>query len=253
MHKLLFISNMQSYFNITIANQLKENGYEILETVADTDEVNKVKDTISSMLIFVDEEMIERQQDLIFIKDKALENDTPIFLIGRRNEIEDARKYLPENLIQKGFVRPIDVSDIVKTVDEFVKKHGSHLKKKILVVDDSGAMLRNVKGWLEDKYQVALANSGAMAIKYLSLNRPDLVLLDYEMPVVDGRQVLEMMRTEMEFSDIPVIFLTGKSDKESVLKVMELKPEGYLLKTMPPEEIVRAIDEFFVKRKGSGR
>lgn len=253
MHKLLFISNMQSYFNITIANQLKENGYEILETVADTDEVNKVKDTISSILIFVDEEMIERQQDLIFIKDKALENDTPIFLIGRRNEIEDARKYLPENLIQKGFVRPIDVSDIVKTVDEFVKKHGSHLKKKILVVDDSGAMLRNVKGWLEDKYQVALANSGAMAIKYLSLNRPDLVLLDYEMPVVDGKQVLEMMRTEMEFSDIPVIFLTSKSDKESVLKVMELKPEGYLLKTMPPEEIVRAIDEFFVKRKGSGR
>ena len=253
MHKLLFISNAQSYFNITIANQLKDADYEILETVADTDEVNKVKDTISAMLIFVDEEMIEHQQELIFIKDKALENDTPMFLIGRRNEIDDAKKYLPENLIQKEFVRPIDVSEIVKTVDDFVKKHGSHLKKKILVVDDSGAMLRNVKGWLEDKYQVALANSGAMAIKYLSLNRPDLVLLDYEMPVVDGKQVLEMMRTEMEFSDIPVIFLTSKSDKESVLKVMELKPEGYLLKTMPPEEIVRAIDEFFVKRKGSGK
>lgn len=253
MHKLLFISNAQSYFNITIANQLKDADYEILETVADTDEVNKIKDAISSMLIFVDEEMIEHQQELIFIKDKAVENDTPIFLIGRRNELDDAKKYLPENLIQKEFVRPIDVSEIVKTVDDFVKKHGSHLKKKILVVDDSGAMLRNVKGWLEDKYQVALANSGAMAIKYLSLNRPDLVLLDYEMPVVDGKQVLEMMRTEMEFSDIPVIFLTSKSDKESVLKVMELKPEGYLLKTMPPEEIVRAIDEFFVKRKGSGK
>ncbi|MBE5950665.1 MAG: response regulator [Lachnospiraceae bacterium] len=253
MHKLLFISNTQSYFNITIANQLKEAEYEILETTADTDEVNKIKDTISSLLIFVDEEMTGHQQELIFIKDKALENDTPIFLIGRRNEIDDARKFLPENLIQKEFVRPIDVGEIVKTVDDFVKKHGSHLKKKILVVDDSGAMLRNVKGWLEDKYQVALANSGAMAIKYLSLNRPDLVLLDYEMPVVDGKQVLEMMRTEMEFSDIPVIFLTSKSDKESVLKVMELKPEGYLLKTMPPEEIVRAIDDFFVKRKSSGK
>lgn len=253
MHKLLFISNAQSYFNITIANQLKEAEYTILESVADKDEVNKIKDTISSMLLFVDEEMLEHQQDLIFIKDKALENDTPIFLIGRRNEIDDAKKYLPDNLVQKEFVRPIDVGEIVKTVDDFVRKHGSHLKRKILVVDDSGAMLRNVKGWLEDKYQVALANSGAMAIKYLSLNRPDLVLLDYEMPVVDGKQVLEMMRTEMEFSNIPVIFLTSKSDKESVLRVMELKPEGYLLKTMPPEEIVRAVDEFFVKRKGSGK
>ena len=111
-------------------------------------------------------------------------------------------------------------------------------------------MLRSVKEWLGEKYQVALANSGAMAIKYLTLNRPDLVLLDYEMPVVDGKQVLEMMRTEAEFFTIPVIFLTGKSDKESVMKVMGFKPEGYLLKTMPPEEIVKNIDEFFLKRKG---
>ena len=57
----------------------------------------------------------------------------------------------------------------------------------------------------------------------------------------------------MEFSNIPVIFLTSKSDKESVMRVMELKPEGYLLKTMPPEEIVRAVDDFFAKRKGSGK
>ena len=117
-------------------------------------------------------------------------------------------------------------------------------------MDDSAAMLRNVKGWLGEKCQVALANSGAMAIKYLTLNRPDLVLLDYEMSVVDGKQVLEMMRTEAEFSTIPVIFLTSKSNKESVFKVMELKPEGYLLKTMPPQEIVKNIDEFFEKRKG---
>ena len=69
----------------------------------------------------------------------------------------------------------------LEKMDEFIRKHGKHVKKKVLVVDDSGAMLRNVKGWLEDKYQVILANSGAMTIKYLATNRPDLVLLDYEM------------------------------------------------------------------------
>lgn len=117
------------------------------------------------------------------------------------------------------------------------------------MVDDSGAMLRNVKGWLEDKYQVILANSGAMAIKYLATNRPDLVLLDYEMPVVDGSQVLEMIRSETEFCDVPVIFLTSKNDKASIMKVMELKPEGYLLKTMEPEKIVQEIDNFFEKQR----
>ena len=124
-------------------------------------------------------------------------------------------------------------------------------KKKILVVDDSGIMLRNIKRWLEDKYQVILANSGAMAIKYLAMNRPDLILLDYEMPVCDGKQVLEMIRAESEFSNIPVIFLTGKNDRESVLSVSALKPEGYLLKSMPPAQIVQTIDDFFEKRKGN--
>ncbi|MCI7129641.1 MAG: response regulator, partial [Lachnospiraceae bacterium] len=115
---------------------------------------------------------------------------------------------------------------------------------------DSGAMLRNVKGWLEDHYQVILANSGAMAIKYLATDRPDLVLLDYEMPIVDGKQVLGMIRAEKEFADMPVIFLTSKDDKESVMQVMSLKPDGYLLKTLEPAKIIQAVDDFFEKQKG---
>jgi DNA-binding NarL/FixJ family response regulator len=75
------------------------------------------------------------------------------------------------------------------------------------------------------------------------------VLLDYEMPVVNGKQVLEMIRTENEFSDIPVMFLTGKNDRESIEQVMSLKPEGYILKTTKPEQIVQMIDEFFERRK----
>lgn len=81
------------------------------------------------------------------------------------------------------------------------------------------------------------------------MNRPDTVLLDYEMPVCDGRQTLEMIRSEKATANIPVIFLTGRGDRESVKKVMALKPEGYLLKTMPEEEIKKIIDDFFAKRK----
>lgn len=249
MHKILCISNVPNYFNITISNKLKEE-YDIFETKADTDKMSKVEEDIRVWLLFLDKEILENPKELIFIKDKALENEATLFVIGEKEEITDAKNYLPASLIEEEFARPIDVNDVVKTIDEYIKTKGSQLKKKILVVDDSGAVLRSVKEWLGEKYQVALANSGAMAIKYLTLNRPDLVLLDYEMPVVDGKQVLEMMRTEAEFSTIPVIFLTGKSDKESVMKVMGLKPEGYLLKTMPPEEIVKTIDEFFLKRKG---
>ncbi len=65
------------------------------------------------------------------------------------------------------------------------------------------------------------------------------------MPVVDGAQVLEMLHSETATKDIPVIMLTAKDDKESVMKVLELKPEKYLLKSMPPNMWVKEIDDFF--------
>nr|MCR5100441.1 response regulator [Butyrivibrio sp.] len=84
---------------------------------------------------------------------------------------------------------------------------------------------------------------------FLAKNMVDLILLDYEMPVTNGPQVLEMLRSEPSTSTIPVMFLTAKGDKESVLKVVALKPEKYLLKTMPPAELISTIDEFFASHK----
>ncbi len=98
-------------------------------------------------------------------------------------------------------------------------------------------------------YEIVLANSGLSAIRCITLNRPDLVLLDYDMPVCNGSQVLEMIRSEKDFANIPVIFLTGKMDKESVEKVIALKPEGYLLKTLRPTEIKKKIDDFFKRQE----
>ncbi len=74
-------------------------------------------------------------------------------------------------------------------------------------------------------------------------------MLDYEMPITSGPQVMEMIRSEPNSEGIPIIFLTGKSDKESVMSVMALKPQGYMLKSMPKEEILKTIDNFFKTRK----
>lgn len=250
MPNILLISEKQSYMLLSIKEQLETESWHTILSEADADKIHQISESISAILIYMDTDLMENQQALIFIKDKAVENDIPIFIIGNNEEINNAKKFLPEHLLQQKFLRPVDVKEVVKAITAYITKYGEQNKKKILVVDDSGAMLRNVKGWLEGHYKVILANSGAMAIKYLALNRPDLILLDYEMPVVNGKQVLEMIRSESEFTDIPVIFLTSKSDKESVVNVMSLKPEGYLLKTMEPAQIVKAVDDFFEKRKG---
>lgn len=109
-------------------------------------------------------------------------------------------------------------------------------------------ILRNIKTLLEDKYQVIPVNSSEMAIKYLALNIPDLILLDYEMPIVDGRQFMQMIREDTEFQNIPIIFLTGKNDAQTVMDVMSLKPNGYLLKSMDAQKLHATIDDFFKKQ-----
>ena len=76
----------------------------------------------------------------------------------------------------------------------------------------------------------------------------DLILLDYEMPVINGLQVFEMLKSEAISKNIPVMFLTGKSDKESIMKVMELKPAGYMLKNITKQQLLTHLENFFVKQ-----
>ena len=127
------------------------------------------------------------------------------------------------------------------------KKDASNTKKKILIVDDSDFMLKTMILLLGKDYETLTATSGLSAFRSITLDRPDLVLLDYEMPVCNGSQILEMIRSEKDFRDIPVIFLTSKVDRESVKKVIELKPQGYLSKALAPESIKKEIDRFFEK------
>ena len=90
-----------------------------------------------------------------------------------------------------------------------------------------------------------MASSGKIALSFMVQNPVDLILLDYEMPVMNGPEVLKAIRDTQSIKHIPVIFLTAKDDKESVMKVISLKPAKYLLKSMPKEKLIGAIDDFF--------
>ena len=121
-------------------------------------------------------------------------------------------------------------------------------KKQILIVDDEPIMLRSIKSWLSDDFDVSVVNSGKAAFKFLEAQTVDLILLDYKMPEMSGPAFLAKIRGEEDFKNLPVIFLTASNDKESVLSVVHLKPEGYILKNKPAEEIRAAVKDFFKNR-----
>lgn len=148
----------------------------------------------------------------------------------------------------KGYLAK-DKEPVEETEDKETEESSSDPKKKILVVDDSDFLRNKMIRLLGNDYEMKEARSSMTAIKSLAVDRPDLIILDYEMPVCDGRQTLEMIRSEKDTADIPVIFLTSRGDRESVQKVMELKPERYLLKSMSDDDIKKNIDSFFGKEK----
>lgn len=157
------------------------------------------------------------------------------------------------HLLEDGIGTPIGEENAMTEVEQYLMKREeqevTNRKPKILVVDDSLTIREGMRQLLMEDYEIAVAESGVAAIRTITLNQPDLVLLDYEMPVCDGRQTLEMLRSEKAFEDIPVMFLTGRRDPESMIKVMPLKPAGYLIKSSKPADIKKEIDTFFEKKK----
>ena len=116
-------------------------------------------------------------------------------------------------------------------------------RKRILVVDDNAILLRTAKEMLDDQYQVSIAISGEQAFNSISRNKPDIILLDYEMPFANGIDILRQLRSAPVSADIPVIFFTGSSDREVVEKLVGMKPDGYLLKPPNKKRMISAIEK----------
>ncbi len=148
------------------------------------------------------------------------------------------------HLLEEGIGVALNASNAMSEIGKYLMEKEANAKPKILIVDDSITIRQGIKRLLTNDYDITEVSSGVAAIRSITLDRPDLVLLDYEMPVCDGSHVLEMLRSEKEFADIPVIFLTTRDDQESVKKVLSLKADGYLLKYLKPTDIKQRIDEF---------
>ena len=114
-------------------------------------------------------------------------------------------------------------------------------RKRVLFIDDSPVMLRNLQELVKEKYDVDIAVSGNQALRQIAKNRPDIIFLDYEMPHMSGKETLEEIRKQDGGKNIPVVFLTSMSTAEHVKTILELKPAGYLLKPAPANKIFEAI------------
>lgn len=181
----------------------------------------------------------------------------PVLTISTQEEYGCYAEYYKDEQFE-GMIRPIIKKTLLKKCreklfitdtehaeeyrkEEMQAKKNNQKQKHILVIDDSSVMLRSIKTILGQQYKISLATSGEQGLKFVSQKKPDLILLDYEMPGWDGKKTFEMIKEDETGKDIPVIFLTGVSDKEHIYAVLQLKPAGYILKPLDRENLLNTI------------
>ena len=112
----------------------------------------------------------------------------------------------------------------------------------VLVVDDSGLNLRVAANILEEHFEVICAKSGLVAFEEIEKKIPDLILLDYHMPVMDGFQFIEKLREIEEYKDIPIIMLTADNDRDTEVRGFQAGVMDFIAKPF--------VDEIMVQRVG---
>lgn len=122
-------------------------------------------------------------------------------------------------------------------------EEGLHMDKKyILIIDDSTTSLKHAQEMLKDTYKLAMSKSGEQGLKFLKTTKPDLILLDINMPDMDGYEMLKELKQNPDTREIPVIFLTGEGNQESELKGFKMGAMDFITKPFVPEIVKSRID-----------
>ena len=115
-------------------------------------------------------------------------------------------------------------------------------RKTIIIVDDNVINLNVGRNALSGKFNVLTAPSGKKLFQILEKLTPDIILLDIEMPEMDGYEVIKVLKNSVSTANIPVIFLTAVIDPESELKGLSLGAIDYITKPFSPQLLLKRIE-----------
>jgi phosphoserine phosphatase RsbU/P len=123
-------------------------------------------------------------------------------------------------------------------------------RKTLLLVDDAPANIQVANSILKDDYRVRVATSGAKALELVQAKpAPDLILLDVEMPEMDGYEVCRRLKADPETRDIPVIFLTGKTEAEDETRGFSVGAVDYIHKPFSPAVVKARVQTHLALRE----
>ena len=240
--KVMFVSTKETLITNGLLGKIKAAGREPFYAYSMADVTAHTGDLPGAIVYYMDDDVAECATLHSAIDELCEAAGLKVICVGTKEQYDAFLKNFAAERVADFFTRPLNMDAFIKCVLDGGAGTAAQ-RKRVLIVDDDTAYRQLVREWLKGRYDVAMANGGSQAIAILSTQKCDLVLLDYEMPIVAGPQVMEMIRELPETGNIPIIFLTGKDDEASIRRVLELHPEGYLLKTVTDEALLKKVEE----------
>jgi len=119
----------------------------------------------------------------------------------------------------------------------------------ILVIDDNTDYRTSFREVLEmENYKALEAENGQIGLQMIQSYRPDIILCDVEMPVMNGMDVLKKVKADPTLAKIPFVIISGQNDRELVQTAYDLGAEAYLTKPLPIKELLAVIVRFLQAR-----
>jgi len=143
-------------------------------------------------------------------------------------------------------LKPFNAEKIIESVENQLnpnrKRKNSAVEKtngrhSILVVDDISSMLRTIHHALHDKYEIFLLSKSEVVIDFLHNNKPELILLDYLMPVLNGFDLIPQIRALPDYEKVPIIIVTTEGTFKNVNEAMALGASDFIVKPFDPKEL----------------
>ena len=245
---IVYIGQEQHIVTQAVENRLSEIGFNVIALPSDIDEINKNRHGTDIFLCYLDYTNPKTEIVMHYLADLCRDEHKSMCLIVDNATRTQVKRMESAQWAAHIYVRPLDMNDVADDLVELAAAHDEFRRRKtLLVVDDDSDFLMIMKYWLSNHYNLVGVNSGVEAVTYLQHHTPpDLILLDYEMPDLDGYDVMQWLHGTPQTAGIPIIFLTGVNDRESVMRIVKHKPDGYLLKSMRKSELLDALERFFV-------
>lgn len=143
--------------------------------------------------------------------------------------------------------KPVSKDVLINKINEVYQvKESKDNKKTVLMIDDDMPYLKQLNSLLSDSYNVIMINSAKLALDYLLTHTPDVILLDYQMPLYNGANVMNMIQKNTQKDNkkpIPIIILSGALNREALQECYAYNPFAYLVKPVGKDVLVENIEQ----------